>query len=283
MKYIFQHYEALCNKITATEDESDVEYEAIKANSGWGLSAAGCSSAVSVNVCGHTPCLRLQGGSFWWGVRELFDCFVCTIRPLLELWEHSKAIVSNDCTSSDSLMNRLYYTSLYFFHSLCAVCGVLLQVPATLYLCQCSSEMILRFLYAWLYNVTAVCLSGLFQGDIQQLLILGDPQAAASYCVNYIPDCDSALPYNSHALEMPEVSIATSRRQCLLEKPMLIFVQFLGSSYHVALGGLFFLFGHKDWGIFILFHWIFHISLDRIMSVWLLNWARRSPTFTANQ
>lgn len=89
--------------------------------------------------------------------------------------------------------------------------------------------MILRFLYAWLYNVTVVCLSGLFQGDIQQLLILGDPQAAASYCVNYIPDCDSALPYNSHALEMPKVSIATNRRQCLLEKPMLIFVQFLGS------------------------------------------------------
>lgn len=103
----------------ATEDESDVECKAIKANSGLGLSAAGCSSAVSVHVCGHTPCLRLQGDSFWrrGGVRELFDCFVYTIRPLLELWEHSKAIVSNDCASSDSLMNRLYYTLLYFFIS----------------------------------------------------------------------------------------------------------------------------------------------------------------------
>uniref|UniRef100_A0A8C4NQR1 Collagen, type V, alpha 3a n=1 Tax=Dicentrarchus labrax TaxID=13489 RepID=A0A8C4NQR1_DICLA len=62
-----------------------------------------------------------------------------------------------------------------------------------------------------------------FQGDIQQLLIVEDPQAAANYCVNYIPDCDSALPYNSHVLELQEVSTATNRRQCLLEKPTQIF------------------------------------------------------------
>uniref|UniRef100_A0A668AYK6 Collagen, type V, alpha 3a n=1 Tax=Myripristis murdjan TaxID=586833 RepID=A0A668AYK6_9TELE len=45
-----------------------------------------------------------------------------------------------------------------------------------------------------------------FEGEIQQLLILGDPQAAADYCANYIPDCDSALPYNSLALDQQEVS-----------------------------------------------------------------------------
>lgn len=67
------------------------------------------------------------------------------------------------------------------------------------------------------------CLSGLFQGDIQQLLIVEDPQAAASYCVDYIPDCDSALPYNSHTLQPLEVSIATKRKQHLLEKPKLIY------------------------------------------------------------
>lgn len=61
-------------------------------------------------------------------------------------------------------------------------------------------------------------LCGLFQGDIQQLLILEDPQAAASYCVNYIPDCDSTLPYKIQALELQEVSTATNRRQYLLEK-----------------------------------------------------------------
>ncbi|XP_068575172.1 collagen alpha-1(XI) chain-like [Cebidichthys violaceus] len=44
-----------------------------------------------------------------------------------------------------------------------------------------------------------------FEGDIQQLLILEDPQAAANYCVNYIPDCDSALPYNSKSLVLQEV------------------------------------------------------------------------------
>lgn len=34
-----------------------------------------------------------------------------------------------------------------------------------------------------------------------------DPQAAASYCVDYIPDCDSALPYSQN-LGLPEVSNA---------------------------------------------------------------------------
>lgn len=100
--------------------------------------------------------------------------------------------------------------------------------------------MILHFRYAWIQNVTPFCLSGLFQGDIQQLLIVEDPQAAASYCVNYIPDCDSALPYNSHALQPLEVSIATKRKQYLLEKPMLIYAWSLDTRT-------------KDWGIFTYF------------------------------
>lgn len=54
--------------------------------------------------------------------------------------------------------------------------------------------------------IISVCFSGLFQGDIQQLLILEDPQAAAKYCVNYIPDCDSALPYNRKSMFLQEVS-----------------------------------------------------------------------------
>lgn len=52
----------------------------------------------------------------------------------------------------------------------------------------------------------------LFQGDIQQLLIVEDSEAAANYCVNYIPDCDSALPYHSQALNLQEVSTAIERR-----------------------------------------------------------------------
>lgn len=83
--------------------------------------------------------------------------------------------------------------------------------------------------------MTPFCLSGLFQGDIQQLLIVEDPQAAASYCVNYIPDCDSALPYNSHALQPLEVSIATKRKQYLLEKPMLIYAWSLDTRTGVSL------------------------------------------------
>lgn len=74
-----------------TEDKSDVECKAIKANRGSGLSAAGSSSAVSVRACVYsTHWLRLQGGmgserSWQGGERELFDCFVYTVRPLLEL------------------------------------------------------------------------------------------------------------------------------------------------------------------------------------------------------
>lgn len=45
-----------------------------------------------------------------------------------------------------------------------------------------------------------------FEGDIQQLLILEDPHAAANYCAKYIPDCDSPLLYNIQALDRQEVS-----------------------------------------------------------------------------
>lgn len=88
----------------------------------------------------------------------------------------------------------------------------------------------------WLTLLCDICLSlcllsVLFQGDIQQLLILEDPQAAASYCVNYIPDCDSALPYNSQSLGLQEVSSATDRKQLQREKPMQMFVEVLNSWY----------------------------------------------------
>lgn len=32
------------------------------------------------------------------------------------------------------------------------------------------------------------------QGDIQQLLIAANPQAAYDFCEHYSPDCDSPLP-----------------------------------------------------------------------------------------
>lgn len=44
------------------------------------------------------------------------------------------------------------------------------------------------------------------QGDIQQLLIVGDPRAAETYCQDYIPDCDSPLPYNNILTEAEEVT-----------------------------------------------------------------------------
>ncbi|KAL1278593.1 hypothetical protein QQF64_025266, partial [Cirrhinus molitorella] len=44
-----------------------------------------------------------------------------------------------------------------------------------------------------------------FEGEIQQLLLVDDPQAAADYCQDYIPDCDSPLPYSTQSLAPEEV------------------------------------------------------------------------------
>lgn len=38
-----------------------------------------------------------------------------------------------------------------------------------------------------------------WQGDIQQLLITGDPKAAYDYCEHYSPDCDSSVPKAAQA------------------------------------------------------------------------------------
>uniref|UniRef100_A0A8C2E8U9 Collagen, type V, alpha 3a n=1 Tax=Cyprinus carpio TaxID=7962 RepID=A0A8C2E8U9_CYPCA len=43
-----------------------------------------------------------------------------------------------------------------------------------------------------------------FEGEIQQLLLVDDPQAAAYYCQDYIPDCDSPLPYSTQSLAPEE-------------------------------------------------------------------------------
>lgn len=58
----------------------------------------------------------------------------------------------------------------------------------------------------------SLCLSVLYQGLIQQLLIHEDPQAAANYCESYIPDCDSALP-STGARDAQQVGGVTNRGQ----------------------------------------------------------------------
>lgn len=65
---------------------------------------------------------------------------------------------------------------------------------------------------SWLLYTEFFLFLHFYQGAIQQLLILEDPQAAARYCVDYIPNCDSALPYSIQALATREVSAAYSRR-----------------------------------------------------------------------
>ncbi|XP_072319770.1 collagen alpha-1(V) chain-like [Eucyclogobius newberryi] len=52
-----------------------------------------------------------------------------------------------------------------------------------------------------------------FEGEIQQLLMVDDPRAAETYCQDYIPDCDRALPYNSILVEPEEVRPGGEARQ----------------------------------------------------------------------
>lgn len=46
----------------------------------------------------------------------------------------------------------------------------------------------------------------IWQGEIQQLLIVDNPRAAGEYCHHYIPDCDFPLPYRTQNYEPEEVS-----------------------------------------------------------------------------
>jgi len=55
------------------------------------------------------------------------------------------------------------------------------------------------------FRVVYVCVV-LKKGEIQQLLIIDDPRAAETYCQDYIPDCDAALPYDNILTETEEVS-----------------------------------------------------------------------------
>lgn len=51
------------------------------------------------------------------------------------------------------------------------------------------------------------------QGDIQQLLIVGDPRAAETYCQDYIPDCDAPLAYNNILTDTQEVGPNQSQKK----------------------------------------------------------------------
>lgn len=73
-----------------------------------------------------------------------------------------------------------------------------------------STELVLWLLSTFFMQIFFFSLL-FYQGNIQQLLILEDPQAAARYCVDYIPNCDSALPYSIQALTTREVSTVYTR------------------------------------------------------------------------
>lgn len=88
------------------------------------------------------------------------------------------------------------------------VCGLVVYVQMFLSL-HCTVAATVLYVTDLVFPSASV----VFQGDIQQLLILEDPHIAANYCVNYIPDCDSPLPYNSQVLKLQEVSGVINRRQ----------------------------------------------------------------------
>lgn len=75
-----------------------------------------------------------------------------------------------------------------------------------------SFQLVSRLLLA-AYTIHELTFSfHLFQGEIQQLLISDDAEDAAKYCENYLPDCDSALPYSSLMLDLDKVSTVTNHR-----------------------------------------------------------------------
>uniref|UniRef100_A0A3B3XQH6 Thrombospondin-like N-terminal domain-containing protein n=1 Tax=Poecilia mexicana TaxID=48701 RepID=A0A3B3XQH6_9TELE len=49
-----------------------------------------------------------------------------------------------------------------------------------------------------------------FEGQIQQLLLVDDPRAAETYCRDYMPDCDTPLPYDSIVIETEKVRLCTT-------------------------------------------------------------------------
>ncbi|XP_072239793.1 collagen alpha-1(V) chain-like [Leuresthes tenuis] len=49
-----------------------------------------------------------------------------------------------------------------------------------------------------------------FEGEIQQLLLIDDPRAAETYCQDYIPDCDAALPYDNILTETEESTLCNN-------------------------------------------------------------------------
>lgn len=152
------------------------------------------------------------------------------------LWPKGNPAVSNNVTDYCNVVTKLRFTFSYgarIPHSICHIglLSFLSSVPSIMSF-QCADAAAACF-SALRFHDFFMLASCLFQGDIQQLLIMDDAEAAANYCVNYIPDCDSALPYNSQALALQEVSTATVRRWCLLEKNLCIFVVHFFNSYNV--------------------------------------------------
>uniref|UniRef100_A0A8C2KCV6 Collagen, type V, alpha 3a n=1 Tax=Cyprinus carpio TaxID=7962 RepID=A0A8C2KCV6_CYPCA len=74
-----------------------------------------------------------------------------------------------------------------------------------------------------------------FEGEIQQLLLVDDPQAAADYCQDYIPDCDSPLPYSTQSLAAEEVSdFSVSLAPHVVKKAhCLLFLLFLSDLFYI--------------------------------------------------
>lgn len=58
-----------------------------------------------------------------------------------------------------------------------------------------------------------------WQGDIQQMLIVGDPRAAYDYCEHYSPDCDSPVP-NAPQAQEPQVEEVSN-------ESLLFFIRFI--------------------------------------------------------
>lgn len=118
--------EGLMWNMMLIEVYSCLAFKAAKAKKGSGFSAAGYSHAVSLCVYIYTLALPTGQDGKWkvltgGGGRELLDCFVHTLGPLMGLWPKRGPIVSNNFTVADSLWHS--FTTLCFTFSNVARCS----------------------------------------------------------------------------------------------------------------------------------------------------------------
>uniref|UniRef100_A0A8C9WRC2 Collagen, type V, alpha 3a n=1 Tax=Scleropages formosus TaxID=113540 RepID=A0A8C9WRC2_SCLFO len=75
-----------------------------------------------------------------------------------------------------------------------------------------------------------------FEGDIQQLLLVGDPSVAAEYCSLHMPDCEPAAPHSNltHGPEEMQVSASATRGSHSVQNKHRVSISWSGVDFQYA-------------------------------------------------